>query len=126
MTPEQKSILLKLENKTMQGKAAWKETAVDNKFVLDLEKYSISMLLSKQEGTPGLLYFEIINPQGKKIESFSARQEDLEGDSISSFIKLVRRKVLKVDEALKEVLHELDTKDVVGEDGLSKRRHLPF
>jgi len=122
MTPEQKDILLKLKDKTKQGKAAWKETSVDNKFVLDLEKYSISMQLYSGTALPQL-YFEIINPKGKRIESFFAKQEDFGEDDIQSFFKLVRRRVLRVDEALKDILHELDSEDVVGGDGLTEPRH---
>lgn len=118
LTAAQKDLLLKVKQKTEQGKAIWKETSVDDKFVLDLKSSSISVtaIVGRSGRT---LYFEIINPQGKSIERFSIDYSPV-SDEWSEFwplFEMVRRMVLKVDETLRDISKELDSDDIVGEGG---------
>ena len=119
LTAAQKDLLLKIKLKTEQGKAVWKETSVDDKFVLDLKSSSISMESFVTHGVRNLR-FEVINPQGKNIERFSIEQEHFPRDEWDEFwplFEMVRRSVLKVDETLGDISKELDSDDIVGEGG---------
>jgi hypothetical protein len=115
LTAAQKDLLLKIKLKTEQGKAIWKETSVDDNFVLDLKTSSISV--TAIVGRLGrMLRFEVINPQGKNIEMFSIEQfASDEWDEFWPLFEMVRRKVLKVDETLRDISKELDSDDIVGE-----------
>jgi hypothetical protein len=116
LTAAQKGLLLKVKHKTEQGRAIWRETSVDDKFVLDLKSSSISV-----ESIVGRivkeLRFEVINPQGKNIESFSLAVYDPEWKEFWPLFEMVRRMVLKVDETLRDISKELDSDDIVGEGG---------
>jgi hypothetical protein len=113
LTAAQKDLLLKVKNKTEQGKAIWRETSVDDKFILDLKSSSISVGSIRAEW----LRFEVINPQGKNIETFLINSSDPEWKEFQPLFEMVRRRVLKVDETLRDISKELDSDDIVGEGG---------
>jgi len=116
LTEAQKDLLLKVKHKTEQGKAIWKETSVDDKFVLDLKSSSISVVafVGRVSRT---LRFEVINPQGKNIEMFSIDSYEAEFNEFWPLFEMVRRMVLKIDETLRDISKELDSDDIVGEGG---------
>lgn len=111
MIPENiRSIIEKLSEKTLSKSVEWnKSTGVDGfKLMLKIGIVSIDKFYSSNENY-WLMEFMILNDRGETIERLLRSDAEEKEDYIylNDFYNLVRRKYLKADETLIDLLDEL-------------------
>ncbi len=109
------SIIEKLSEKTHSNLVEWnKSSGVDGfKLVLKVGSISIDKFFTSDENC-WIMDLTILNERGETIERYLKSQvEEVEGyNYLETFYSLVRRKYLKADETIKNLLDELDNKDL--------------
>jgi len=100
-------IAAKLLERTRAGTIEWDETADEATFETSMAKYSVNVTCAVEEGGP-MVTLAVLNDKGNKIEKLSDFADDQKGNVLAQLYELARRKALRVDESLDDLLHTLD------------------
>lgn len=114
--PEFESLIARLAEQTRIGKVNWKQTSSEAEFVLYFQKYALSMRRGIDHEHDEFVNFALRNEAGKKIDEFTVWQMHEMWHTVVEMWSAARRRALKIDLALEGLLHELETKEIIGED----------
>lgn len=114
--PEFETLIARLAEQTRIGKVNWKQTSSDAEFVLYFQKYALSMRRGVDHEQDEYVNFILRNDGGKKIDEFIVWQMHPNWHTALEMWSAARRRALKIDAALEVLLHEIETKDVIGEE----------
>jgi|GEM_PF-3527111 len=108
----------KLYIKTMDGKANWKRTAVENRFLIDFKNFSLTIQFFYEDREPSSVKLALYDENGKIIDDFELLEipESAAYDKLYSMYGAARRKALRIDEAINLITKELDSETIVGVD----------
>ncbi len=112
-------LLLKLLEKTKRGDIQWNETEIEGTFQAAFPAYSVRISSEAEPGKALSDYFlKIYNQEGKQIEEISQYTvaDDLNssyeaGQKLQELYEMARRIAMHVEEALDNLLLELEKKE---------------
>lgn len=106
---------------TEDGKLNWKESTEPGEYVVSLSRFSVLIksskgsLLGLEGSLPSDIILEIIDRSGRTVETIRSTNEgnllQASGLVVNQFVelyKLARRKALKTDEAIDELIQSLN------------------
>ena len=97
------SVFNKIQELTKENKLLWRQEADGNTFYASIDDYKI--YIGKSVGT---VSFELFNHHNIKIGSLEHGGYSVNTEGLDAFYELVRKKVLKIDDGLDDLLHHLD------------------
>src|SRR5688572_7627762 len=100
------SIFKKIKELTRAGKVLWKEEADGSTFYTSVSNYKI--YIGKSVGT---VSFELFNLHNEKIGLLEEGGYFDNTDGLEAFYEYVRKKVLKIDDGLDDLLNHLQQLD---------------
>ena len=100
------SVFRKIKDLTREEKVLWKEEADGITFYTSVGDYKI--YIGKSVGT---FSFELFNHQNEKIGQLEQGGYFDNTDGLDTFYELVRKKVLKIDDGLDDLLDQLGRLD---------------
>lgn len=100
------SIFSKVKELTKEDKVLWKEEADGSTFYTSVSDYKI--YIGKSAGT---VSFELFNHHNEKIGLLEEGGYFDNTPGLEAFYELVRRRVLKIDDGLDDLLNHLDNLD---------------
>ena len=113
-----KTLIEKLNLKTLNKEAIWTTTSRENEFKLNFVKGAITILRLENE-FENLIGIAIFNENGDKVENLLISDFDKEDYSnLLELYSIITRNYFKVDETYKLIFNELDSNDIIGSDGL--------
>ncbi|MDQ3685968.1 MAG: hypothetical protein M3430_10270 [Acidobacteriota bacterium] len=95
-------LLERLFERTKNGVADWQATPREDEYIIYLQGYSISLQSSFSS-----YVIAIRNDKGKVIDEFTVWGHDLHWEKVNEIYTTARRKALKIDEVVEEVLKQL-------------------
>ena len=119
MIPEiYKEILDRLHIKSQNGEANWRTTGRDNQYIIYFQKFSLSIIYGYEESDNSCyILLSIYNENGESIDSFYVDDNSKEEyEFLEKLYQSAKRKALKIDEAVSEMLLEVNKKGIIGAD----------
>jgi hypothetical protein len=117
--PYNKVIYGLLEKSKANG-VVWNTTTDSGTFVVYFNKFSLSI---RQHGGDSFnndnpetwITVDLINNEGERIDGFSTEENDADWGKVNELYTLARRSALSIDDAIQEMLTELNKNSVVGQ-----------
>ncbi|MGI4021988.1 MAG: hypothetical protein ACRYFA_10815 [Janthinobacterium lividum] len=126
MTENFTSLIEKLKNKTVSKQAIWSKTSRDNEFKLELQKGAIT-IDSWEDNNVDFVDLNIMNENGEIIDRAYFHSSDrVDYKTLLDLHSSAKRAYFKVDETIKNIFDELDSKNVVGKERRSDDDDLLF
>lgn len=97
-------------DKTEQGKIEWKKGVAQNSFVYNMEETSI-IVYTTGEGFERFFIFGVLDETGAAIETIREKiifLPDKDASPVNYLFQIARRKALKVDETVNNILTHID------------------
>lgn len=132
LPPNYRPLFDSLYTKTMRGEVNWKPTAKEDNFAVYFKGLTLTMSTGRRMFRDEIeLYidFTLRNPEGMKIDSFQVGDEsdpDEVWKQATDLHDAARRKALNIDEAIDDIVSELQSGGPVGEDIEPEDDDLPF
>jgi len=122
MSPEYKTFVSKLLEKTINKMAIWNKTSRENEFILKLADGSVSVDSWLDDDNEDLFVdLRIWNNKGEVIDILTHGLKSPDYPELKNLHDVVKRSYLKIDDTLKSFIKELDSNKVAGEED-----ELPF
>jgi hypothetical protein len=104
------ALLQRIYDKTVKGELRWEPTANGNAFTVAFARFSLSLeRVSETDDLMGYILLRISNDRGQTIEEFTEGQAAQIGFAhMNELFDRARRIAMDLDEALDELLSELD------------------
>lgn len=105
-------LLFKIIDKTLEGRVEWVKGVYFNSFVYNMSETSISLTLSAGENNNDYVFFNILDGTGLVIESIGESfswSPTRDSTPISYLYYIAKRKALKVDEAINNIVTYIDS-----------------
>jgi hypothetical protein len=105
--------------KTKTKKAIWNTTTDDDTFIVYFEKFSLSVKRKYRCDFNGnieetWISVDLINDLGDRIDGFIVEPIDDDWNKMIELHTLARRSALSIDDAIKEMLTELNKEGIIG------------
>lgn len=125
MIPEDYTQVIELLfEKSSKNELNWRPTSNEEKFLVNFEKFSISITTGGGEGDLPYILFNVLNESGKTIDNFYVGHGEEWYDNCEEMYGRARRKALKINEAISQLKKELQGGGVVGEDESASEKKL--
>jgi hypothetical protein len=119
--PKVEAMVRRIKEKTSEGQLQWEETEAEGVYQTAFTSYSVQVSLEDSREAQGTdVVLRIFNSEGKMIEE--VRDPDLVGDKYDSpkafkemreLYDTARRYAMGVEQALDQILKDLDDKDEI-------------
>jgi hypothetical protein len=107
-TPQIESLIDKLLELSREGKVNWQETANEQKFLAAVSKFVVTIGFEDETNWTNASYgLEVSDQAGKALENVTLYRGDLRFAELQELHTLARRRALRVDEALSDLLSTL-------------------
>lgn len=107
-----------LLTKSRKNEVVWNATTDSNTFVVYFNSFSLSIRKNSDNNFNNSheewVTVELINNNGEKIDSFFVEEGDDNWQVINELFALSRRSALSIDTAIKEMLNEINKKEIIG------------
>ena len=113
--PDERLITLieKLIQRTQAGESAWEESGITERFSLNFE--DVSIIVQLISATSRFYRLEVLNQKGTVVESTGTQGPSVDlGRRLSVLYEMARRRALKVDRVLDELIKRLDEQGLPG------------
>lgn len=109
-----KNVITKLINKTKSNDTIWNKSSASNGYKIDLNSAVISVSAWEDYNQNKSFSLSILNDRGQAIESITCEERDSDFELLENLYNTVNRSYLKVDETLKNLIDEIDSKPTIG------------
>lgn len=120
MIPEQyKSLIARLRERTDAGDVNWKPTADEKVVVVFFTDFSLTIRRDvdfTNSQPEEFVRFDILNESGSKIDGFWVDESEREFRDAMEFFEAARRKSIRLDDALSQIMGELDSDGPIGRE----------
>jgi hypothetical protein len=104
-----------LLDKSVAQKVVWDTTTGPNTFIVYFDKSSLSIRQDHGFNDETWIVVDLINDYGIRLDEFSVKEGDTDWRKINELYTLARRSALSIDNAIAEMLTELNKTDTIGQ-----------
>jgi hypothetical protein len=103
-----------LLKKSMSKEVAWDVTTDESTFVVYFENFSLTICQNSNQNETWVAV-SLINNNGDKVDSFWVSDEETDWSIINDLFSIARRSALSIDNAIQEMLTELNKQGTIGQ-----------